>query len=350
MAVFKDFEEIALFGLCDRRQTPVVQDQELDIETPIFPPPSLPTSVTSTSAAQPPVHPIVAPIFCEGLTKDGQTSYLSIGSKRAEEMGAQATPPALLMGSTLFLVGVLLYIFAAEYAGAMGGGNPSAVINAAPTFDSPFSAPAAPRRAYAPRRIFGRQVHLARRTKTDHGGLAMCVRLCDGFYFPNVVTSGGDEACVSQCPDASTASYSVPPGSDKIDDAVSLTGAPYSALPVAHRYQMSFDDTCTCHRSSAKSYVADLLRDRTLRDGDLVMTSKGFMIFRGTRSGVVSASSFLALSQSTVPNAARLELTAMERAGIGERQSGPYSYSSANATAHLHKGIVTIDDGSGTPP
>jgi hypothetical protein len=266
-------------------------------------------------------------------------------------MGAQATPPALLMGSTLFLVGVLL--FAAEYAGAMGG-NPLAVINAAPTFNSPSSdsaaLPAAPRRAYAPRRIFGRQIHLARRTKTDHGGLAMCVRLCDGFYFPNVVTSGGDEACASQCPDAPTASYSVPPGSDNIDDAVSLTGAPYSALPVAHRYQMSFDDTCTCHRSSAKSYVADLLRDRTLRDGDLVMTSKGFMIFKGTRSGAVSASSFVALSQSTVPNAARLELTAMERAGIGERQSGLYSYSSANATAHLHKGIVTIDDDSGTSP
>ena len=30
MAVFQDFEEIALLGLCERRQTPVVQDQELD--------------------------------------------------------------------------------------------------------------------------------------------------------------------------------------------------------------------------------------------------------------------------------------------------------------------------------
>lgn len=30
MAVLQDFEEIALFGLCERRQTPVVQDQELD--------------------------------------------------------------------------------------------------------------------------------------------------------------------------------------------------------------------------------------------------------------------------------------------------------------------------------
>jgi hypothetical protein len=29
MAVFEDFEEIALFGLGERRQAPVVQDQEL---------------------------------------------------------------------------------------------------------------------------------------------------------------------------------------------------------------------------------------------------------------------------------------------------------------------------------
>ena len=30
MAVLQDFEEIALFGLCERRQAPVVEDQELD--------------------------------------------------------------------------------------------------------------------------------------------------------------------------------------------------------------------------------------------------------------------------------------------------------------------------------
>ena len=51
----------------------------------------------------------------------------------------------------------------------------------------------------------------------------------------SVLSSGGDEACASQCPDAPTAFYSMPAGSEKIDDAVSLTGAPYSALPVRNR-------------------------------------------------------------------------------------------------------------------
>ena len=133
---------------------------------------------------------------------------------------------------------------------------------------------------------------------------------------PSVVTSGGDAACASQCPDAPTAFYSMPAGSDRIDDAVSLTGAPYSALPVANRHQTSFDNTCTCHRSSVTSYIADLLHDRTLRDGDLVMTAKGFRVFKGDKSGVVQPSNFVALSpSSSVAKASGTELKAMGECG-----------------------------------
>ena len=182
----------------------------------------------------------------------------------------------------------------------------------------------------------------------------MCVRLCDGFYFPSVNTSGGDEGCASQCPDAPTAFYSEPSGSDRIEDAVSLRGAPYSALPVANRHQTSFDGTCTCHHSFLRSYLAELLHDPTLRDGDLVMTDKGFAVFKSDKSRAVSAANFVALSQS--PNVAknwRAELTAMERAGMWKRQSGPYSYSypAAETTQtpavapRLHKGTVTVDNG-----
>ena len=138
---------------------------------------------------------------------------------------------------------------------------------------------------------------------------------------------------------------------------------PYSALAVADRHKLSFDNTCTCHRSFTRSYLADLLRDRTLRNGDLVMTANGFAVFRSDRSGAVSAANFVALSKSSsVPKNFRPELTAMERAGIWDRQSGPYSYSSTDAVAssgavvtaitttvplRLRKGI-TVDDGDAT--
>ena len=200
-----------------------------------------------------------------------------------------------------------------------------------------------------------RDRHAAARKRTASLGPVRRVRApCDGFYFPSVLSSGGDEACASQCPDAPTAFYSMPAGSEKIDDAVSLTGAPYSALPVANRNQTSFDNTCTCHRSSVRSYIADLLHDRTLRDGDLVMTAKGFRMFKGDKSGVVRPSNFVALSpSSSLARASGAELKAIESAGIWDRQYGVHSYSAPAAETEQtliavrppHKGIVTVDDG-----
>jgi Protein of unknown function (DUF2865) len=293
--------------------------------------------------------------------KSYRTRFHSVASG-SDERGSCARrrlPPVLLTGSALFLVGVVL--LAGEFAAAMGG-NPTAIMNAAPSFEVPSVEvpsvlPMAPKGRLE--RSRPRRVYTARRRTVNRGGrLAICVRLCDGLYFPSVVTSGGDEACASQCPDAPTAFYSMPAGSDKIDDAVSLTGAPYSALPVANRHQTSFDNTCTCHRSSVTSYIADLLHDRTLRDGDLVMTAKGFRVFKGDKSGVVQPSNFVALSpSSSVAKASGAELKAMESAGIWDRQYGPYSYSAPAAETEQtliaarrpHKGIVTVDDGDANP-
>src|SRR5277367_5055980 len=258
----------------------------------------------------------------------------------------------LAMGSAIFFVGALF--LADEFAGARGAFNMGPPTGIGTVFDAPPPASVAPEVGPEIRPV-ERPAHPRRRYATNRGSrAAVCVRLCDGFYFPSVNTSGGDEGCASQCPDAPTAFYSEPPGSDRIEDAVSLRGAPYSALSVANRYQTSFDGTCTCHRSFVRSYLADLLRDHTLRDGDLVMTAKGFAVFNSDKSRAVSATNFVALSQS--PNVAknwRAELKAMERAGMWERQSGPYSYSYAatettqtsTAAPRLHKGTVTVDNG-----
>jgi hypothetical protein len=159
---------------------------------------------------------------------------------------------------------------------------------------------------------------------------SVCVRLCDGFFFPTSTTAGGDAACTAQCPDAPVALYSMP--TDKIDDAVSLSGAKYTALPVANRHETSYDATCTCHRDLSASRIADLLRDPTLRKGDLVMTADGFKVFEGANAGAAHPSDFVALARATnVPRDERAALVAME-------------HSSAGREPRL-RGTVTVDDG-----
>jgi hypothetical protein len=267
-------------------------------------------------------------------------------------------PAALAIGSGIFLVAAML--FTGEFAGARGGSGffPGITApDAGPIVEAPTASPV------ADRPVHERKKYAA----ASRGGRAVCVRLCDGFFFPSVTSSGGDEACASQCPDAPMAFYREPAGSDRIDDAVSLSGAPYSALPVANRSQTSFDETCTCHRSFERSYLTELLHDRTLRNGDLVMTKNGFSVFKSDKSGTISAANFVALSQSTnVPKSERPELAAMERAGAWDRQWGPYSYSAPEAAAPParavtavaptavprppRKGVVTVDDGDAASP
>ena len=159
--------------------------------------------------------------------------------------------------------------------------------------------------------------------ETRADGLAVCVRLCDGFFFPSATRSGGDEACAAQCPDAPTARYTEPAGSDRIEDAVSTHGALDAALPVANRYQTTLDDTCRCHRSLTRDYSASSLNDPTLRKGDVVMTPKGFVVFQGAKTRSITSSDFVALSQArSLPKDLRAALIDMERAGASQRQVG----------------------------
>jgi Protein of unknown function (DUF2865) len=77
----------------------------------------------------------------------------------------------------------------------------------------------------------------------------VCVRLCDGYFFPlgqRVSVDqdqNADEMCQRRCPAAETQAFSKP---GDIDTAVSSNGRRYASLPNAYRYRRSFDATCTC--------------------------------------------------------------------------------------------------------
>jgi Protein of unknown function (DUF2865) len=227
---------------------------------------------------------------------------------------------AFAVGIAIFLAGALL--LAGGLAWARGGAGMDL---RTPVLDMPAPDVA----AAAPV-----DVQMApKRKETRANGLAVCVRLCDGFFFPSATRSGGDDACALQCPDAPTARYTERVGSDSMDDAVSTRGALYSALPAAYRYQTTLDNTCSCHHSPISSYSASVLTDPTLRKGDLVMTPKGFLVFQGAKTRSGTSSDFVALSQApALPRELRATLDAMERAGAPMRRVDAYSSLGASAS------------------
>jgi hypothetical protein len=165
----------------------------------------------------------------------------------------------------------------------------------------------------------------------------VCVRLCDGFFFPASVPAGGsnaaseEAACAGECPDAPTELFYQPKGSDKIEDAISATGHPYSALPIALRYRSTQDNTCTCHRSLVSSLSP--LHDPTLRKGDALMTPKGFMVFHGVEQGTHTPRDFAALASATLPKDQRATLQALERVSQAPQRGVTRSWLAAETAA-----------------
>jgi hypothetical protein len=80
----------------------------------------------------------------------------------------------------------------------------------------------------------------------------LCVRLCDGFYFPiSFATSQSKFAedarrCAHQCPISSRLYVYRNPG-EGVEEMVGLDGTPYAKLPNAFRFQSSYMADCTCH-------------------------------------------------------------------------------------------------------
>src|SRR5271166_4528475 len=87
------------------------------------------------------------------------------------------------------------------------------------------------------------------------GSYAVCVRACDGSFFPVSYSGSGsrsdslEDVCRSLCPNADVALYSFPFGGT-IEQAVSSTGEPYVDMPNALKFQQSFDSTCSCRRKA----------------------------------------------------------------------------------------------------
>lgn len=142
----------------------------------------------------------------------------------------------------------------------------------------------------------------------------VCVRLCDGFFFPAPTgVSASDAACATACPSAPTRLYSM--RSDRITDAVSVrTGAPYAKLPVALQYTRVREQTCSC--GSTDPQVA-IMSDASLRRGDRFMSENGFLIYQGSNRSQISRRDFTSVQQTRgLSKQERNLLLAIERVSL----------------------------------
>jgi uncharacterized protein DUF2865 len=102
------------------------------------------------------------------------------------------------------------------------------------------------------------------------GSYAVCVRTCDGSFFPVSYSGAGSRAdsledvCRALCPNADMALYSFPFGGT-VDEAASATGEPYANLPNAGKFEKTYDPTCSCRRKGQS--WAEALADAEARYG-----------------------------------------------------------------------------------
>jgi hypothetical protein len=133
---------------------------------------------------------------------------------------------------------------------------------------------------------------------------SVCVRMCDGYYFPlgnvkdDASLEGQEMMCRAACPGATTKLFTIPSGTESIDQAVSLQGKSYRSIPMAYAYESSLDSTCACRIQRVKldtpqtsntpsPSVASplkkmsLLNDPTLRPGDAIVLDGQAKVFTG---------------------------------------------------------------------
>lgn len=121
----------------------------------------------------------------------------------------------------------------------------------------------------------------------------VCVRTCDGFYFPISYSTSPDrfrddeQACQRMCPAAEVALYTYHNPGEEMAQAVSLNGRLYTELPTAFQYRRALDSTCSCRRPG-ESWAQTLRSagpDDTVIPGDVIVTEQHAKQLSQPRSG-----------------------------------------------------------------
>ena len=111
----------------------------------------------------------------------------------------------------------------------------------------------------------------------------VCVRTCDGAYFPiSFATTPArfqddERSCKALCPAAEAVLYSHRNPGEDMNQAVNVSGQPYTSLPNAFRYRNEFNPSCSCKApgqtwSDALKSIDD--KATAEQQGDIIVTEE----------------------------------------------------------------------------
>lgn len=111
----------------------------------------------------------------------------------------------------------------------------------------------------------------------------VCVRTCDGAYFPVSFATvparfpDDEKSCKQLCPAAEATLYTYRNPGEDMNQAVSLSGQQYTALPTAFKFRAEFTPSCSCKApgqtwSDALKSVDD--KDAVAQQGDIIVTEE----------------------------------------------------------------------------
>lgn len=113
------------------------------------------------------------------------------------------------------------------------------------------------------------------------GPQVICVRTCDGGYFPlrNLPEGrgGADEMCQALCPGTEAVAYSMPNGDEALRQAASVKGShAYASLANAFKFRKAFVPNCSC-KPEGKTWLEALVKAESMlvrHKGDIFVTPR----------------------------------------------------------------------------
>jgi hypothetical protein len=124
------------------------------------------------------------------------------------------------------------------------------------------------------------------------GYRTVCVRTCDGYFFPISFSTSQDRfrddeaTCARMCPAAEVQLFSHRTSGEDMRQAVSTGGQLYTEIPNAFKYKTEWSKTCTCKaadESWANAVKDDPNAPAGLGQGDIVVTDERAKIMNAPR-------------------------------------------------------------------